>query len=176
MSLLAVKAGEFMITSWKSFLIGAVFMLVAVAAGYMVYTGAGNSFTGPEKEITDTPVPSDRVTITPLPSLRIIHGIEVPFEGRIELRQAIAGRAARDVSVVSFQATGENADKSEIRIVWENGETETIRPGAQNTSFSPDKRAVEIIVIGYSMHERKIFKDSRRKGTLTWEIRYEPVE
>ena len=165
-----------MITSWKSFLIGAVTMLVAVTAGYMIYTGTGTGFPGPEKGITDAPVPTDRVTITPLPSLRIIHGIEVPFEGRIELRQAIAGRAARDVSVVSFQATGENAGKSEIRIVWENGETESIRPGAQNMVFSPDKRAVEIIVIGYSMHERRIFKDSNRKGTLTWEIRYEPVE
>ncbi len=176
MSLLAVKAGEFMITSWKSFLIGAAFMLVAITAGYMVYTGIGTGFTGPEKGITDAPVPTDRVTITPLPSLRIIHGIEVPFEGRVELRQTIAGRAARDVSVVSFQATGENAGKSEIRIVWENGEIETIHPGVQNTRFSPDKRAVEIIVIGYSMHERRIFKDSSRKGTLTWEIRYEPVE
>ncbi|MDF2875107.1 MAG: hypothetical protein K0R22_1790 [Sporomusa sp.] len=151
-------------------------LLVVVIAAYLFFPGMDKSFTIPEKGFTDSADLANRVTITPMPSLRIIHGIEVPFTGKIELRQAIAGRAARDISVVNFEATGENAEKSVIKIVWENGEIEKVSPGTKNKIFSADKRAVEIIVTGYSMHERRIFRDNSRKGTLTWEIRYEPVE
>jgi len=151
-------------------------MFVVMAGGYMF-------LSGPEKNLTTSPakpaelaIPSDAVTITPLPSLRIIRGTEVPFEGKTELRQVIDGRFAQNIVVVNFQATGEHAEKSVIKIVWENGEVEKVYPGTRNKKIVSDKRAVEISISGYSMHERRVFKDSSRKGTLTWEIRYEPVE
>lgn len=168
-----------MVNSWKSFAVGALAMLILVAAGSMFFTGKDKSSVipgTPEKSITEAEDLSNKVTITPLPSLRIIRGTEVPFKGKIELRQAIAGRAAKDISIVNFQATGEHADKSLIKIVWDNGEIEKISPGTNNKRFSSEKRAVEIVVIGYSMHERRVFKDSSRDGTLNWEIRYEPVD
>ena len=164
-----------MVESWKSFVIGALSMLILVVVGYMLFTGMEKSLTIPENNVVDIEDFSNKVSITPLPSLRIIRGTEVPFEGKIELRQAIVGRAAQDIAIVNFQATGEHADKSVIKIVWENGEVEKVYPGTNNKKFSPDKRAVEIVVMGYSMHERRIFKDASRKGTLTWEIRYEPI-
>lgn len=164
-----------MVKSWKSFIIGAVAMLVVVTAAYLLIIGAGKSPAIPENNIANISDFSNNVTITPLPSLRIIRGTEVPFEGKVQLRQALAGQAAQDITIVNFQATGEHADKSVITIVWENGEVEKVYPGTQNKKYSQDRRAVEILVTGYSMHERRIFKDSSRKGTLTWEIRYEPV-
>ncbi|HWR42411.1 hypothetical protein [Sporomusa sp.] len=151
-------------------------MFIFVITAYMLFSGTEKSFTIPENGVADTDNTANMVSITPLPSLRIIRGTEVPFEGKIELRQAIAGRAAQDISVVNFQATGEHAEKSVIKIVWENGEVEKVYPGTKNKKFIANKRAVEIVVMGYSMHERRLFKDSSRKGTLTWEIRYEPIE
>lgn len=127
-------------------------------------------------ETIQSAVSSGAVTITPLPSLRIIRGESVPFEGKAEFKQAIAGIFAQDISIINFQATGENSEKSFIKIVWENGEVEKLYPGTTNKKFSPNRRASEISVIGYSVHERRIFKNSNRKGTLTWEIRYEPME
>lgn len=164
-----------MVQSWKSFAIGAFVMLVMVIAGYMLFSGTEKRTAIPEKSVVDTEDFANKVTITPLPALRIVRGTEVPFEGKIELRQAIAGQAAQDIAIVNFQATGEHADKSVIMIVWENGEVEKIYPGTKNKKFSPERRAVKISVMGYSMHERPIFRDASRKGTLTWEIRYEPV-
>ncbi|TWH46879.1 hypothetical protein [Sporomusa sp. KB1] len=164
-----------MVQSWKSFAIGALAMLVIIIVGYMLFTGTEKRTAIPEKNVVDTEDFSNKVTITPLPSLRIVRGTEVPFEGKIELQQAIAGQAAQDVAIVNFQATGEHADKSVIMIVWENGEVEKVYPGTKNKKFSPDRRAVKILVIGYSMHERNIFRDASRKGMLTWEIHYEPV-
>ena len=164
-----------MIQSWKSFIAGALAMLIVVVIAYMLFLGMEKRATIPENSVADTEDFANKVTIIPLPSLRIIRGTEVAFEGKKELRQAIGGRAAQDISIVNFQATGEHADKSVITIVWENGEVEKVYPGTKNKKFSPEKRAVEILVIGYSMHERSIFRDASRKGTLTWEIRYEPV-
>ncbi|CQR72851.1 hypothetical protein SOV_02350 [Sporomusa ovata DSM 2662] len=164
-----------MVQSWKSFAIGALAMLVMIITAYMLFSGTEKRAAIPEKGVEDTEDYSNKVTITPLPALRIVRGTEVPFEGKIELRQAIAGQAAQDITIVNFQATGEHADKSVIMIVWENGEVEKVYPGTKNKKFSPGRRAVKISVIGYSMHERPIFRDASRKGTLTWEIHYEPV-
>ncbi|MGL5514077.1 MAG: hypothetical protein ACRDBM_12680 [Sporomusa sp.] len=165
-----------MLTSWKSFALGALSMLIIIAGGYLVFLETDQRAVPPETNPTETADQSNTVTITPLPSLRVLYGIEVPFKGKVELKQTIAGRAARNITVVSFQATGEHAEKSVIKIVWENGEIEHISPGTQDKQFSPERRAVEIVVLGYSMRERAIFKDSARNGTLTWEIRYEPVD
>lgn len=164
-----------MVKSWQSFALGALSMLLVVVAVYMLFPVMEKKFN-PENSMISNEELANKVTITPLPTLRIIRGNQVPFEGKVELRQALAGRAAQDITIVNFQATGEHADKSVIKIVWENGEVERIVPGATNKSFSPDRRAVEIVVIGYSMHEQRIFRDINRKGTLTWELRYEPID
>lgn len=162
---------------WKPFVIGATTMLVLFAGFYMFFMASQDKLIHQQPSPTsNAAVQPDAVTITPLPTLRLIRGNEVPFEGKVELKQAIAGRFAQNVTVVSFQATGEHADKSVLKIIWENGEEDKLSPGTQNKTFSPDKRAVEISVSGYSVHERRLFKDSNRSGTLTWEIRYEPVE
>jgi hypothetical protein len=165
-----------MSNSWKSFAVGAISMLVFIVAGYMVFTGADKNFTTPKSQVESPENLSNMVTITPLPSLRIIRGNDVPFEGTIELRQAVAGRFAQNIDIINFQATGEHAEKSVIKIVWENGEIEKVSAGTKDKKFAPDRRASAISVLGYSMHERRIFRDSSRKGTLTWEVRYEPVE
>lgn len=164
-----------MVTSWKSFFAGALTMLVLGIVGYMFFVGAGQN-TVPEPKSAEPAVPSNIISITPLPPLLILSGTEVPFEGKVQLRQAIAGKAAQNISIVNFQATGEQAQKSSIQIVWENGEVENFYPGTKDKKFSPERRAAEIYVIGYSMRERRIFQDSPRKGTLTWEIRYEPFQ
>lgn len=177
-----------MIKHWRPFTIGAVFMLVLLVGGYILFAGQVKSLITPPAKLTDTAysadkdalsdtaIPSDAVLIMPLPSLQVIRGNGVPFEGKTEFRQAIAGRFAQNIVIVNFQATGEHAEKSAIKIVWENGEVEKVFPGTRNRKFSTDKRAVEISVLGYSMHERHIFKDSSSKGTLSWEIHCEPVE
>jgi hypothetical protein len=164
-----------MIKSRQSFALGAAFTLLLVLAVNMFWP-VTETKVSPDNAIINTDELADKVTITPLPSLRIIRGNQVPFEGKVELRQAFASRAGRDITIVNFQATGEHADKSAIKIVWENGEVEKIVPGTANKSFAPDRRAVEIVVMGYSMHERPIFRDASRKGTLNWEIRYEPID
>lgn len=164
-----------MVKSWKSFVAGALTMLALGLAGYMFFAGTDKNVI-PENKPADTVVPSNMVTITTLPPLLILSGTEVPFEGKVELRQTIAGRAAQNISIVNFQASGEHSEKSSIKIVWENGEIEKISPGTKDKKFPPDRRAAEISVIGYSMYERRIFQDLRRKGTLTWEIRYEPFK
>lgn len=151
-------------------------MLLIIAGGYMVFLENGKRAVPPEAGSSAAQQAPNTVSITPLPSLRVLYGLEVPFEGKIELRQAIAGRAGRNLVVVNFQATGEHAEKSAIKVVWENGEVEMLSPGTQDKQFAPERRAVEIVVLGYSMRERRVFQDSARKGSLTWEIRYEPVD
>jgi hypothetical protein len=159
---------------WKSFIAGVLVVLVVSVGAYLFFVGSKNtsspSLIAPPVE---TAIPFDAVTITPL---RVISGNQVPFEGKVELRQAIAGNFAKKIIIVNFQASGEHADKSIVRIAWENGEVETVYPGTRDRVFPPEKRATQITIIGYSVHERRIFQDSNRKGNLTWEIHYEPME
>lgn len=159
---------------WKHFAIGAISMLILLIGGYLLFSETGKSLTTPPPVIPT--IPSDTVIIKPLPPLLILRGTDVAFEGKVEFRQAIAGRFAQNIVVHNFKATGDNAEKSMIKIVWENGQVEKIYPGTQDKRILSNQRAVEISILGYSMHERRFFKDSNRKGTLTWEIRYEPVE
>ena len=157
---------------WRSFAAGAVFVLM-VAGVYILFAGTKDISSSSPSTSVETAIPFDAVTITPL---RVIRGTEIPFEGKIELRQAIAGNFAQKLIIVNFQASGEHADQSMIKIVWENGEVETVYPGTRDRIFPPEKRAKQITIIGYSVHERRIFQDSNRKGNLTWEIHYEPME
>ncbi len=163
-----------MLKNWKPYLIGAAVMFILLAGLYGVAIVPKETAIRPGA--VQPAIPPDAITITPLPTLRIIRGNDVAFEGQTELKQTIAGLFAQDVTVVSFQATGENAEKSYIKIVWENGEIEKLPPGTVNKKFLSDRRAAEITVVGYSVHERRLFKSSNRPGTLNWEIRYEPVE
>lgn len=163
-----------MTTPWKYFLTGALSMFIFVVFSYVIYIEIERNSPSQEKSF-DSTLNSQAVTIKTLPSLLIMHGTDVAFEGKVELLQPIGGRFAQDIIITNFQATGENAKKSFIKIVWENGEVEKIYPGTKDKQFL-GKRAVEISIVGYSVHERRIFKDSDRKGTLTWEIRYQPIE
>lgn len=158
---------------WRSFTAGAMLAIVLMAGGYLLFPGLQETSVHSLTEPVETAIPFDAVTITPL---RVVYGKDVPFEGKVELRQAIAGNFAKKIIVVNFQASGEHADKSKINIVWENGEVETIYPGTKDRVFPPEKRATQITVVGYSVHERRIFQDSNRKGNLSWEIHYEPME
>lgn len=166
----------------KSFAVGALFTL-ALGSGLWALQretagpSAGPSAQPPAVETAPAQVTAPNImTVTPLPPLRVLFGQSVPFEGSAVFPQAIAGHFAQNLRIVSFQATGEHAEKSLIKIVWENGQTDTVSPGTANQVFPPSRRAVEITVTGYSMHERKLFKDSRRPGTLSWEIQYEAGE
>lgn len=162
---------------WKSFIIGAMFMFVLIVGAYSLFVGAGREISAYfPSQTADKQIPADAVIITPLPSFRIMNGNGVPFEGKVELRQVISGHFAQKLVVVNFQASGEHGEKSIIKIVWENGEIEKVYSGTRDRVFPPEKRAAEIIIEGYSMNERRIFRDSPRKGSLNWEIRYEPVE
>jgi hypothetical protein len=148
---------------------------VIFAAGLGSDQAAGIPLSDQAVNQSAAAIPTDTVIIKPLPSLRRISGYQVPFSGKVTLPQAIAGRFAKNLTIVNFAAVGDRAEKSAIKIVWENGEVERITPGTQNKQFAPERRAVEITIEGYSVHERRLFKDSARPGTLTWEIRYEPV-
>jgi hypothetical protein len=158
---------------WKSFIAGVIVVFVLMAGAYSFFVGSKDTSSPSPSQPIETAIPFDAVTITPL---RVMRGTEVPFEGKVELRQAIAGNFAKKIIVDNFQATGEHADRSMLKIVWENGEVETIYPGTKDRVFPPEKRATQITISGYSVHERRIFKDSSRKGNLTWEIHYEPME
>lgn len=171
--------------SWKPFILGVV---CAMLLGAAILFGIDHralvikpdppklSFVSPEAaNATYPPIPSDAVKIQPLPPLVILAGA-VKFEGEKELVQKIAGNLARNITIISFKASGENADKSAIKVVWIDGSVDMIPPGTANIQLPSVKYAKQIIVIGYSMHERKIFKDSPRAGTLEWEIRYEAGE
>ncbi|MCC5466779.1 MULTISPECIES: hypothetical protein [Pelosinus] len=158
---------------WRSFTAGAILVLLLMTGSYLFSLGPKETSSHSVTEQVEAAIPFDAVTITPL---RVIYGKEVPFEGKIELRQALAGKFAQKIIIVNFQASGEHADKSKINIVWENGEVETVYPGTKDRIFPPEKRAKQITVVGYSVRERRIFQDSNRKGNLSWEIHYEPVE
>jgi len=129
-----------------------------------------------------TPMPKglviapDTVVIDRLPSYITLSGINVDFKGRGKFPQIISTRLAKNVLITSFRATGENAQKSSIKIIWEDGTSETVPAGISNRQFPPEKLAKEIIVFGYSVHERKVFHDTAEPGMLNWEILYEPVE
>jgi hypothetical protein len=161
---------------WRPFLLGAACMLIGVSVYFGFFNSERTLQQHASKSLDITIPAADAVTITPLKPLQFMRGDDVPFEGKVELRQVIVGRFAKNLDIVNFQATGEHAEKSVLRIVWENGEVEKIYPGTKGRKLLPEKRAKEITIIGYSMYERRIFKDSSRKGSLTWEIRYEPVE
>lgn len=139
---------------------------------------AADNPLAPAPAAADKPfiVPPGTVTIKNLPPLLTLRGDAVPFQGKTEIVQKLAGRAAAEIVVVAFAAGGENAHKSAIRITWEDGAVETVPPGARNLVFAPQRRAKSIAILGYSFHERRVFKDVPAKGTLTWEIRYAPVE
>lgn len=157
---------------WRSFTIGAMVVFVLMGV-YLFFIGVPDSLQSSPSPIVETPIPFDAVKITPL---RVIRGTEVPFEGKVELKQVIAGKFAQKINVVNFQAKGEHAEKSKLIILWENGEMETIYPGTRDRVLPPERRAAQITVVGYSVRERHIFRDSNRKGYLTWEIHYEPTE
>lgn len=158
-----------MAISWKPFFGGVAVTLLVLLGGYFYI-----SEYRPERQKIN--VQPDTVIIKVLPPLLSLGGFEVPFEGKKEIPQPITGALAREVVVVNFQATGENAHRSAIKIIWEDGTIETVPPGTVNKQFSPEKRAKLISIKGYSMHEQRIFRDLARKGKLSWEIRYVPVE
>lgn len=145
---------------------------ILLAAAAIALSGCGASSPA-EKPFV---VPPGAVTIKTLPPLLTLRGEGVPFQGKTELAQKIAGRAAAEIVVVAFGASGENANKSTLRIVWEDGAVDTIPAGTRDLVLDPRRRAKSITVLGYCFHEQRIFKDVAKKGTLNWEIRYSPVE
>ena len=165
-----------MAKQWKHFIIGALSMLILLASGYLLFSNNGIKLNQPPTKPVNPTIPSDAVIIKSLPPLIILRGTDVAFEGKAEFKQTISGRFAQNIVITNFQATGSNADKSMIKIVWENGQIEKIYPGTKDKRILSNQRAVEISILGYSVYERKFFKDSSRKGSLTWEIRYEPVD
>jgi hypothetical protein len=163
----------------KPFLMGA---LCIVATAIMVLWALDYKRPDPVDGITvedkqgALAISSDTVLITALPSYRTLNGINVAFRGKKRYLQKFVGRYAQNITIVSFRATGEHAYKSTILITWEDDSTEIVSAGVTNIRFSAEKRAKEIVVQGYSVHERKVFRDSIRDGVLNWEILYEPVE
>lgn len=164
----------------KSFLMG---VLCTAAAAVMIWWALldhQKPDPGTEIQVEDKQEPlvisPDTVLITPLPSYRTLNGVNVSFRGRKRYVQNMSGRYARNINIVSFCAAGENANKSAVIITWEDGSVETVSTGTTNFRFPAEKRAKEIAIQGYSMHERKVFQDSFRDGVLNWEILYEPVE
>lgn len=151
-----------------------LFAGVVLAALTIILAACGRP--GGEAPQAAPAIPPGAVTIKNLPPLLTLRGDEVPFEGRAEIVQQLAGPAVAEVVVVAFSASGENAHKSAIRIEWEDGGVETVPPGSKNLVLSPQRRAKKISVLGYSFHERRVFKDLARKGTLSWEIRYSPSQ
>lgn len=163
----------------KPFLLGALCTIGAViiigwTLGYEMPNRAdGIEIEGQQATLA---IPGDTVSITSLPSYRTLNGINVAFRGQKRYVQNIAGRYAQHITITSFRASGENAYKSAIIITWEDGSLEVVPAGTANMRFPSAKKAKEIVVQGYSVHERKVFRDSGRDGVLNWEIIYEPVE
>lgn len=154
----------------KPFLAGVVTAVLLAAVWY--YATGGQWFQSRQP----SSYPPGTVSIKALPPILTSRGIDVPFEGKKEITLPISGKLAQGLVIVNFQATGENANKSAIKIYWEDGAVEIIPPGTTNRVFQPDRRAKQIVIAAYSMYERRILHDLARKGTLNWEIRYEPVE
>ncbi|MDT8902872.1 hypothetical protein [Anaeroselena agilis] len=151
-----------------------LFTGVVLAALTIILAACGRP--GGETPPAAPAIPPGAVTIKALPPLLTLRGDEVPFRGKTEIVQRLAGPAATEVVVVAFSASGENAHKSAIKIEWEDGGVETFPPGSKNITLSPQRRAKKISVLGYSFHERRVFKDVAKTGTLSWEIRYAPSE
>lgn len=162
------------------FMLGAVFSILI-----FFFASADGEFLGinASKENLDSNISStqqikqakESVTIMPLPHHLALSGVNVEFKGKQDIPLKLEGAYGRSLRIVSFQATGENAHKSRMKIVWKDGATEVIAPGVVDVRFAEDRLVKSIIISGYSMRERKIFKDSSRPGVLNWEIRYEPV-
>jgi hypothetical protein len=159
----------------RSFLWGVVCAVFLLVGGFFAWD---TYFDGPGQSpiLTTNSIPPGTVIIEPLPTYRTFNGINVSFKGKADFQQVIAGRYAQDIRIISFRATGENAEKSSISIVWEDGTTEIVPAGVSERNLGAKKRAKQIIIRGYSMHERKVFQDSAKSGTLNWEIHYQPIE
>lgn len=159
--------------NWKPFMLGVV---CAILIGAIILFGIEHRALLPpqpdnlqQQDSMYPPVSPDAVKIQPL-----LAGA-MKFEGKKEFPQRISGNYARNITIVNFKASGENAHKSYIKIIWMDGSVEVISPGTANLQLTPGKNAQQIIVSGYAMHERKIFKDSPRAGILEWEVTYEGV-
>lgn len=158
-----------------AFLLGALCMLVLAGTLYVWRLHMPPAAVTPDVNTSTPSVPPGTVLIKPLEPLRILAGTDVPFRGKKEFPQVIAGKYACYLIVDNFQATGENANKSVIKITWEDGTTDVVPAGTVDRHFNPEKRAAQIVISGYSMHERKVFPDTSQPGTLTWRVLYEPV-
>lgn len=164
--------------NWKAFLLGIV---AAMLVGAVILFGMEHRLLSVEPDqpsqskSAELVYPPDTVKIEALPSLEIAAGVAT-FEGKKELPLKISGNYAKNITIVSFKASGDNAHKSAIKVIWMDGSTETIAPGTSNLALTPGKFAKQIIIAGYSVYERKIFKDSSRRGTVEWDIRYEKAD
>lgn len=159
----------------KNFMIGAACTLLLVATTFKIFNAGTTISLGP----TETPtlvISPDTVVIDRLPSYKTVNGINVAFNGKEKYPQLVLGTLAKNIVITSFRAEGENAHKSSITITWEDGTIDKISAGVTNRSFPPEKRAKEILVSGYSAHERQLFHDTSKPGILNWEIIYEPIE
>ncbi|MBP2645087.1 MAG: hypothetical protein H6Q75_527 [Firmicutes bacterium] len=130
----------------------------------------------PEGTVLIWRIPPGTVAIKELPTLHNLGGDKVAFSGKKKLPLNFVGCFAREIEIANFEAVGENAEKSYIQIKWEDGKIEKVPPGTKGLHFSPERRAKEIMVVGYCMHEKPIFRDVPREGTLSWQIRYVSVE
>jgi hypothetical protein len=119
-------------------------------------------------------VSPDAIKIQPLPPLFILRE-NLTFEGEKEFPQKLVGNYAKNITITNFRVAGENAHKSFIKIVWLDNTSEIIAPEVSNLPLHNEKLVKQIIIYGYSKHERKIFRDSPRPGTINFEIRYESV-
>lgn len=154
-------------------------LLIAIILAALAVIPAGcGQIAGEAPAPPDKPyvVPPGAVAIKVLPPLLTLRGDAVPFRGRTEITPKLAGSMATEIVLVSFSADGENAHKSAVRITWEDGAVQTIPAGAKNLVFPAQRRAKKIAILGYSFHELRVFKDVPQRGTLSWEIRYAPVE
>lgn len=158
-----------------AFLLGALCMLVLAGTLYMWRLHMSPAAVTPDVNTATPSVPPGTVLIKPLEPLHVLADTNRPFRGKKEFPLVIAGKYARYLIVANFQATGENAGKSVMEITWEDGTKDTVPAGTADRHFSPEKRAVKIVIFGYSMHERTIFPDTSQPGTLTWRVLYEPV-
>lgn len=118
------------------------------------------------------PITQDAVRIKSLPPLHILRD-SPSFTGKKNFPQKIMGQYAQNIQIVSFNAQGENAHKSTLKILWEDGTTDIFYPGTTMSQLPSGKRAKAITISGYCVHERKILPDLSRTGKLDWEIYYE---
>ncbi|MBP2650420.1 MAG: hypothetical protein H6Q74_1245 [Firmicutes bacterium] len=165
---------------WIIFASRIIVALVCFTTGFNVWPGLAESPTVqavaiPEGTVAIWNIPSDTVNIKVLPPRMTLSGKKVVFSGKKTIPQTFVDQLAQEIEIVNFEAEGENAKKSAIKIVWEDGGVDMVSPGTKTLRFSPARRAKEISIIGYSMHEHKIFRDSPQPGTLSWEIRYVAV-